>query len=400
MALKAGYKGIKNNLLLKLRALPYFNKIGTGLEVDENGLLNVTGIDVSVVANPDDAATDDLNKLQVGDTVYAVNDNTKCYQVTDATESAIVDADYIPFLDSSAASGTGAPKKSTWSNFISKIKAKITEYVTWAANGMLGAKNLWKTTLASTTSDTITWLQNDDGTVTANTSKPTTGRAFVNVGSIKLPVGRYKLSGCPNGGNLTDGYYLRLQINTPTLVILANDVGNGAEFDVSDSDATMVMYIAFEKAGLTADNLVFKPMITLAADTESDYAHYVPYAMTNRELTNNLLPVKKTLTGIMEDVTFSRDQVYVQNNILYMNVVFSRTSAIPAYTNIFSIPLTSDEAKLITNAGVDFNIGVSVGGQLKSIRYVLNANNITIQATSEIASAINVALSLSFVISS
>ena len=125
MALKAGYKGIKNNLFNKLSAIPYFNKIGTGLEVDNNGHLNVTGIDVSVVANPDEAATADLNKLQVGDVVYGVVENTKCYQTDDATESTIVDADYVPFYDASAS----APKKSTWSNFCNKIQSKLTAFV-------------------------------------------------------------------------------------------------------------------------------------------------------------------------------------------------------------------------------------------------------------------------------
>ena len=107
MALKAGRYGVTKEQL---------HKIDSG------------GGGTTVVANPEGTATVDLTKLKVGDTIYGVEgDTSACYQTTDDTESAIVDADYIPFLDSSAASGEGAPKKSTWSNFCSKIAAKFAE---------------------------------------------------------------------------------------------------------------------------------------------------------------------------------------------------------------------------------------------------------------------------------
>ena len=159
MALKAGYKGIKNNLLNKLKAIPFISEIGDGLTL-ENGELSATGGGgggTTVVANPEGTATADLNKLQVGSSIYGIPEGTDveanptgsatadltklkvgsdiygipdtsdCYKTTDSTESAIVDADYVPFFDSSAASGSGAPKKSTWSNFKSKLKAFFDE---------------------------------------------------------------------------------------------------------------------------------------------------------------------------------------------------------------------------------------------------------------------------------
>ena len=106
MALKAGRYGVTKEQLRK---------------IDSGG-----GGGTTVVANPEGTATADLTKLQVGETVYGVDgDTSDCYKTTDDTESAIVDADYIPFLDSSAASGEGAARKSTWSNFIAKVKSKI-----------------------------------------------------------------------------------------------------------------------------------------------------------------------------------------------------------------------------------------------------------------------------------
>ena len=57
--------------------------------------------------------------------VTVSDDLEKTYKTDDATESAIVDADYIPFYDSSAS----VSKKSTWSNFCNKIAAKLFKYV-------------------------------------------------------------------------------------------------------------------------------------------------------------------------------------------------------------------------------------------------------------------------------
>ena len=158
MALKAGYKGVKNNLLNKLKAMPFISTIGDGLTL-EDGELSATGgggggADLSVIAPAFSAETAYTageyvtyeNKLYVFTSDHAAgswdaSDVTekvvsdvleadaaaiaKTYKTDDATESAIVDADYIPFLDSSAASGAGAAKKSTWSNFCSKIASKL-----------------------------------------------------------------------------------------------------------------------------------------------------------------------------------------------------------------------------------------------------------------------------------
>ena len=146
MALKAGYKGIKNNLLNKLKVMPFISEIGDGLTL-ENGELSATGggggADLSVIAPAFSAETaytageyvtyeSKLYKFttdhaagawDVSDVteVTVTDDLEKTYKIDNATESAIVDADYIPFLDSSAST----PRKSTWSNFCSKISAKF-----------------------------------------------------------------------------------------------------------------------------------------------------------------------------------------------------------------------------------------------------------------------------------
>lgn len=147
MALKAGYKGIKNNLLNKLKAMPFISEIGDGLTL-EDGELSATGgggggADLSVIAPTFSAETaytageyvtyesklykfttdhaagawdvSDVTEVTVSD------DLEKTYKSDDATESAIADADYVPFYDSSAS----ASRKSTWSNFKNKILSGV-----------------------------------------------------------------------------------------------------------------------------------------------------------------------------------------------------------------------------------------------------------------------------------
>lgn len=154
MALKAGYKGIKNNLFNKLKAMAFISEIGDGLTL-EDGELSATGgggADLSVIAPAFSDATaysigdyvtysdklyrftsahvagawnsEEVTEVTVtGDLKVNTENIEKSYKTDDGTESAIVDADYVPFFDSSAASGAGAPKKSTWSNIKAKLKA-------------------------------------------------------------------------------------------------------------------------------------------------------------------------------------------------------------------------------------------------------------------------------------
>ena len=282
MALRAGYYGLKKSLLNKVKGLPGIKSIGSGLSLNSTtGELTATGSTVTIEANPEGAATDNLVKLGIGDDIYAIPDAAKTYQTDDDTESAIVDADYIPFFDSSAASGSGAPKKSTWSNFISKIKAKITEFVTWEDNSILGAKNLCVNGFTSGTSGTtITWTANADGTVGANGT--TSVRANKSI-DITLPKGDYIASGCPSGGGGST-WQINYQDRTPASPVNYFDNGDGVEMHLTENMNTIRVFLNIEILDSAVD-ITFKPMIRLISDSDDTY---VPYAMTNRELTEKV----------------------------------------------------------------------------------------------------------------
>lgn len=146
-----------------------------------------------------------------------------------------------------------------------------------------GAKNLLKITGTSQTINGVTFTANDDGSVTVNGTNTGTGTAafiFVpNRQAILIPDGDYILSGCPQGGG-NDTFDLRWFRYSPNAS--AYDTGNGAVIHKSGNTADSNIAIVV-KAGKTANNVIFRPMLC----TAKDYAissEYVPYAPSNREL--------------------------------------------------------------------------------------------------------------------
>lgn len=91
------------------------------------------------------------------------------------------------------------------------------------------------------------------------------------------------MSGCPSGGSAST-YKLQYsnQVNAGY-----DDIGNGVvvrKFDYSTYPNSIVQLRIY--SGTTPNHLMFKPMLRLASDPDDTY---VPYAMTNRELTDKIL---------------------------------------------------------------------------------------------------------------
>lgn len=92
MALRAGYYGLKKKFIEKVIGLPAIKSIGSGLALNSStGELSATGIDVSVVGNPEEAATaGDLTKLQIGSDIFNVPDTT--YSNATTSEAGLMSA--------------------------------------------------------------------------------------------------------------------------------------------------------------------------------------------------------------------------------------------------------------------------------------------------------------------
>jgi hypothetical protein len=117
-----------------------------------------------------------------------------------------------------------------------------------------------------------------------------------------LKKGTYKLTGAPEGYENTTR--LAITRGTPSSVF---DNGNGAIFTLT-KDATNALYVqAIVWEGKTVNNLTFKPMITVA----SYNGDYVPYAKSNKELTEDVAVENTTISTSDTYIdTISRNAIY------------------------------------------------------------------------------------------
>lgn len=125
-----------------------------------------------------------------------------------------------------------------------------------------GGRNLLNNTATTQTVDGVTFTVNADGTVTVDGTA--TANAVFRI-PCNLSVGEtYTLSGCPAGGS-TSTYFMQISN-------FGNDTGSGVTATATENTSSNVALFVF--SGYAASNLVFKPMIRLASDTNSTYAPY------------------------------------------------------------------------------------------------------------------------------
>lgn len=154
--------------------------------------------------------------------------------------------------------------------------------------GQMGAKNLLPNIFTSRTYNGITFTVNDDGSITADGTA--TALCSLNIsGDIELD-GDYILNGCPSGGGYST-YSIRLYDSASTNI--GDDEGSGKAVTVSDLTCHVNLII---RNGVTVTNLVFKPMLRLAADNDSTYQ---PYAKTNQQLTAEINELEKAADGLI-----------------------------------------------------------------------------------------------------
>ena len=158
----------------------------------------------------------------------------------------------------------------------------------------------------------VDFTVNSDGTISA------TGTAIGGNASIKLfaASSNYEmlgknviLNGCPSGGSATT---YRIQAYRMGSV----DGSSGTYFDdgdgtiafdaLNDASGTVGSFAVAVYENATVTNLLFKPMVRLASDSD---AIYQPYAKTNRELTVE----NQTLTNEVSDIS---DEIADMNNVL------------------------------------------------------------------------------------
>lgn len=167
----------------------------------------------------------------------------------------------------------------------------------WQNNG---AYNIAPNDITSQVLNGVTVVKNANNTVTLNNTVVSPGFTLYAFNKIQIPDGTYKLVGCPSGAS--DNFRMTLLCNNNN-TSKGNDTGSGLIFTYNAStDINLSLYL-WVKTGYTCDNVVFKPMIT--TDLNATYDDYVPYAMTNRELTESVNELKGYGREYIGDLCFS-----------------------------------------------------------------------------------------------
>lgn len=149
---------------------------------------------------------------------------------------------------------------------------------------ILGAKNLLSYNVQTQTKNGVTYTVNSDGTIKINgTATSNGGIDLVDTRNQSLQLFKGKIT-FSKGTDSSDYQFYFNEYNGSTLVRQVTKLAGISEFtfdnNYSDYDGILIgVYVA---NGKTVNNEICYPMIRLASDPDDTY---VPYAMTNRELT-------------------------------------------------------------------------------------------------------------------
>lgn len=164
--------------------------------------------------------------------------------------------------------------------------------------GQNGAKNLIPYPYfdgISKTNNGVTYTVNDDGSITANGTATAASRFYLmSSSSSNIPNGNYIISDGDVGDSTSNVQVALWNGGTYTGVVYITNNGEKA-FTLSDTPTrTGTSIYVSVTSGTTVSNLVFKPMIRFATDSD---ATYQPYAKTNSELTAENQTLTNQLTN-------------------------------------------------------------------------------------------------------
>lgn len=117
----------------------------------------------------------------------------------------------------------------------------------------------------------ITWTDNGDGTITANGTATSVSQFSLTTSVLNSDYQGMILSGCPSGGS-ANTYQISAQVYNSPWTQFAIDRGSGVT--ISDSGYENIRFIIQIAKDVTVNNLVFKPMIRLAAETDPTFEPY------------------------------------------------------------------------------------------------------------------------------
>ena len=239
--------------------------------------------------------------------------------------------------------------KETLTNQINKNGAKNLLPFDLATVKSSNTEGTWSGSAYTIKGVTFTPTFDDKGNLLyVNVNGTATGNIWFTIGSFHGENGKsYIMSGCPSGGG-SNKYYI-IYYQPPQYL----DYGAPITFTSNGSSYNVIIYI---NNGQTVSNLDFYPMIRLASDPDGTYE---PYAMTNRQLTEDLNDLNKlkttTITSVLNstvnDGTLSR-----RNNMISLYLDFTVNTGISAWALLLRVP---EEFRMITTEIMGYSYGTT-----------------------------------------
>lgn len=163
-------------------------------------------------------------------------------------------------------------------------------------NNILGSKNLMPNNAVTVVLRGVTWTINSDGTIKANGTASGGDSTLYYVSSsndstegVTIPEGKYTYTCLTSAGSDTTFRSEIYNLTNPARI--GWDYGEGVTF--TRTAATKVLGSINIKSGTTVTNEIFKPMLRPAAVADPTY---VPYAKSNKELTEDVASLNASLS--------------------------------------------------------------------------------------------------------
>ena len=209
-----------------------------------------------------------------------------------------------------------------------------------------GSKNLLGYPYADTTKteNGLTLTDNGDGSITV--SGTASADTYFSTGTMVLDVGTYIMSGCPSGGDATK-YFVRIdKVGSSSR---GTDIGSGVTVTITEK-ASYSIYFCIKSGQNFSPAKTFYPMIRDARITDDTF---VPYAMTNRELTQEKADKTDISSILATGSTNTTGATITKGTYFYLNGALVKAKADIA-----------NGASYTENTNYE---AVTVGGELKTI---------------------------------
>lgn len=198
-------------------------------------------------------------------------------------------------------------------------------------NNILGSKNLMPNNAVTVVLRGVTWTINSDGTIKANGTASGGDSTLYYVSSsndatagITIPEGKYTYTCLTSAGS--DSTFRSEIYNLTNSYRIGWDYGEGVTF--TRTAATKVLGSINIRSGQTVTNEIFKPMLRPAAVADPTY---VPYAKSNKELTDDVATLNSSLNGLIK--FYEETKTPTNEGTAVLNIPSDATYILNAWSN-------------------------------------------------------------------